>query len=54
MKSQAQETEATCSTREKDDKFVNSKLLALKSLHINTLRTGDADLRFYITTVLDG
>ena len=23
-------------------------------LHINTLRTGDADLRFYITTVQDG
>jgi len=22
--------------------------------HINTLRTGDADLRFYITTVQDG
>ena len=21
---------------------------------VNTLRTGDADLRFYITTVLDG
>ena len=24
------------------------------SLHFNTLRTGDADLRFYITTVQDG
>ena len=23
-------------------------------VHINTLRTGDADLRFYITTVQDG
>ena len=23
-------------------------------MHINTLRTGDADLRFYITTVQDG
>ena len=23
-------------------------------LHFNTLRTGDADLRFYITTVQDG
>ena len=22
--------------------------------HINTLRTGDADLRFYVTTVQDG
>ena len=22
--------------------------------HVNTLRTGDADLRFYITTVQDG
>ena len=22
--------------------------------HLNTLRTGDADLRFYITTVQDG
>ena len=26
----------------------------LKLLHFNTLRTGDADLRFYITTVQDG
>ena len=24
------------------------------NVHINTLRTGDADLRFYITTVQDG
>jgi hypothetical protein len=24
------------------------------SLTVNTLRTGDADLRFYITTVQDG
>ena len=23
-------------------------------VHVNTLRTGDADLRFYITTVQDG
>jgi len=23
-------------------------------IHVNTLRTGDADLRFYITTVQDG
>ena len=23
-------------------------------MHVNTLRTGDADLRFYITTVQDG
>ena len=23
-------------------------------LYVNTLRTGDADLRFYITTVQDG
>jgi len=26
----------------------------LKSHSVNTLRTGDADLRFYITTVQDG
>jgi len=25
-----------------------------KDLRINTLRTGDADLRFYITSVRDG
>ena len=26
----------------------------VQSSHVNTLRTGDADLRFYITTVQDG
>jgi hypothetical protein len=26
----------------------------LKVYHLNTLRTGDADLRLYITTVQDG
>jgi len=26
----------------------------LQKLSVNTLRTGDADLRFYITTVQDG
>ena len=26
----------------------------LSKIHVNTLRTGDADLRFYITTVQDG
>ena len=26
----------------------------LKEGHVNTLRTGDAELRFYITTVQDG
>jgi len=26
----------------------------VKLIHINTLRTGEADLRFYITTVQDG
>jgi len=26
----------------------------ITTTHFNTLRTGDADLRFYITTVQDG
>jgi hypothetical protein len=30
------------------------KLLTNESKKFNTLRTGDADLRFYITTVQDG
>ena len=39
--------------------FVNTRFTLLKNLNvnykkINTLRTGDADLRFYITTVQDG
>ena len=33
--------------------FVYNALYQLKPL-VNTLRTGDADLRFYITTVQDG
>jgi hypothetical protein len=37
------------------ENFFTFRLLAyLKFLFINTLRTGDADLRFYITTVQDG
>ena len=28
--------------------------LQTRHFHFNTLRTGDADLRFYITTVQDG
>jgi hypothetical protein len=32
---------------------VPSKLF-MNTVHINTLRTGDADLRLYITTVQDG
>ena len=26
----------------------------LSKVHVNTLRTGDSDLRFYVTTVQDG
>jgi len=33
---------------------VGTILLMLCTHHLNTLRTGDADLRFYITTVQDG
>ena len=33
--------------------ILSSSVLS-KKLNINTLRTGDADLRFYITTVQDG
>ena len=32
----------------------HSSILVVKPSDINTLRTGDADLRFYITTVQDG
>ena len=34
--------------------FGINELLAASAEEINTLRTGDADLRFYITTVQDG
>jgi len=33
---------------------ITQQLTATFIPHINTLRTGDADLRFYITTVQDG
>ena len=33
---------------------VNTIHFGYKQLSVNTLRTGDADLRFYITTVQDG
>jgi len=38
------------------DTFITSWLVQPQRLHtfIKTLRTGDADLRFYITTVQDG
>jgi len=36
-----------------DDSSANA-LRAIDLDRINTLRTGDADLRFYITTVQDG
>jgi len=32
----------------------SSGSLQLSLANVNTLRTGDADLRFYITTVQDG
>ena len=37
-------------------KVTSNKLLDCKDnyLHVSTLRTGDADMRFFITTVQDG
>ena len=49
------ELEVDCSSASK--KCVGCYHLSAISLHVtvlNTLRTGDADLRFYITTVQDG
>jgi len=34
--------------------FAPATMVARTRLNVNTLRTGDADLRFYITTVQDG
>jgi len=34
--------------------LINKSYSFLILIDINTLRTGDADLRFYITTVQDG
>ena len=33
---------------------IDFRSFSIQSKHLNTLRTGDADLRFYITTVQDG
>jgi len=35
-------------------KFQGPELKEDNKINVNTLRTGDADLRFYITTVQDG
>jgi len=32
----------------------NCKIAVKQKTNVNTLRTGDADLRFYVTTVRDG
>ena len=37
-----------------DWRFIGKTIKIIASTCINTLRTGDADLRFYVTTVQDG
>ena len=39
-----------CTQKESDNKTIYTQNCSF----LNTLRTGDADLRFYITTVQDG
>ena len=34
--------------------WLNKRIFNFNGTELNTLRTGDADLRFYITTVQDG
>jgi len=49
----------TAGFRERWDKQTSVRICEIdvvlcKTDNINTLRTGDADLRFYVTTVQDG